>query len=296
MEFDPYKIGGAILGGLLGGQDSKQSQSSTKTPYGPATGWLNSSIAQGQNLQNLYSANPFSMGQQQAYTNSLGLSNTARGMVPGLVNQMGSQKFFDRANPLGRPTPFNFSNGDTSIAGAGATQLGGQGFAPITGSLGFSNPVAVGNGTAVASAGYMAPRTQDSSHERDGAQGKPSWYDTTTSQQRADFFGDNPWAAAITGFSNNAIAKANPYGLFDTAQAQRYAAETTANRDAAVAAAAAIAAPAIAPGTLEAQALAAAYAQQGGGGGGGSYDRDMASNRDSYSRTSEADQERGRYA
>ena len=288
-----YKVGGALLGGLLGGQDSKQSQSSTKTPYGPATGWLDSSIAQGQNLQNLYGSNPFSMGQQQAYTNSLGLSNTARGMVPGLVNQMGSQKFFDRSNPLARNTPFNFASGDTSIGGTG--QGGGQGFAPITGSLGFSNPAAVGNGTAATSAGYMGPRPQSGGHENDSAMGKPSWYDTTTSQQRADFFGDNPWAAAITGFGNNAIAKANPYGLFDVSQAQRYAAETTANRDAATAAAQAISSPSIAPGSLEAQALAAAYAQQGGGGG-GSYDRDMASNRDSYSRTSEADSERGRYA
>jgi hypothetical protein len=113
---DLFGIGGALLGGLLGGKDGQQSQTSTKQPYGPATGWLDSNIADGQALQNYYKQNPFSQAQQNAYGNSQALSDSFRSVMPGLNKQMSSTQYFDRSNPLARPQSFNFTGGDTSQA------------------------------------------------------------------------------------------------------------------------------------------------------------------------------------
>ena len=98
---DLFGLAGGLLG-ALGSGDSKQSQSTTKQPYGPATGWLDSNIADGIALQNYYKQNPFSTAQQNAYGNSLGLSNGFRNVMGGLNKQMSSTQYFDRSNPLAK--------------------------------------------------------------------------------------------------------------------------------------------------------------------------------------------------
>ena len=46
-----WNIGGALLGGLLGGQSSTQGTSNTANPYAPAQPWINSNINNDMNLQ-----------------------------------------------------------------------------------------------------------------------------------------------------------------------------------------------------------------------------------------------------
>ena len=60
MTLDPYSIGGAILGGLFGGQSSTQTQSANREPWGPAQDLLKSQIYNTGQLQNYYQQNPFS--------------------------------------------------------------------------------------------------------------------------------------------------------------------------------------------------------------------------------------------
>lgn len=116
------QIAGAVLGGLLGGQDGQQTSTVDKSPWAPAVPWLTDNLKSGQALQNYYTANPFSAAQQGAYNNSFNLSNAYRSALPGLLSQMQSSGF-DPTNPLQKPKGYDFSQ----LAGA----LGGN--------LGFSN-------------------------------------------------------------------------------------------------------------------------------------------------------------
>lgn len=108
-----WNIGGALLGGLLGGQSSTQTTS--KDPYAPAQPWINSNIQSGQNLQAQYQAQPLSLGQIQAYGNALGLTDGFRNQASSLVGQMNNMRQFDRNKPTQRATQFNFNSApDTS--------------------------------------------------------------------------------------------------------------------------------------------------------------------------------------
>lgn len=121
-----WDIGGALLGGLMGGSDSTQSSSNERTPWAPAQPWLQSNIGSGQTLQNSYQQNPFSQAQLNAYGNSAALTDNFRNTSASLIDQMNGMKQFDRSNPEAKPTQFNFST--PSGAQSGNT------------SLGFSNP------------------------------------------------------------------------------------------------------------------------------------------------------------
>lgn len=119
-----WEIGGALLGGLIGGDDTETS--SQKSPWAPAQPWLQSNINSGQTLQNFYQKNPFSQAQLNAYGNSAALTDNFRNTSASLIDQMNGMKQFDRANPEAKPTQFNFGGGDST----GGTD----------GSLGFTNP------------------------------------------------------------------------------------------------------------------------------------------------------------
>ena len=114
---DLFGLLGAGIGALSNSGSGSKSETTTSQPYGPATGWLNSNITDGQALQDYYKQNPFSQAQQNAYGNSLGLSNGFRNVMGGLNKQMSSTQYFDRSNPQARPQSYNFTGGDTSQAG-----------------------------------------------------------------------------------------------------------------------------------------------------------------------------------
>lgn len=94
-------------------------QTQTKEPWAAAQPWIMNNLQQGQNLQNAYTAQPFSQLQNDAYTNQGNQSAYMRQAIPSLLGQIGSQQVgFDRNNPNARPTAFNFN---------GAAQAGQQG-------------------------------------------------------------------------------------------------------------------------------------------------------------------------
>lgn len=121
-----WDIGGALLGGLIGGDDTETS--SQKSPWAPAQPWLQSNINSGQTLQNFYQKNPFSQAQLNAYGNSAALTDNFRNTSGSLINQMNGMKQFDRANPEAKPTQFNFGGSDSGSSTG------------TDGSLGFTNP------------------------------------------------------------------------------------------------------------------------------------------------------------
>jgi hypothetical protein len=107
-------VGAAI--GLVGDsmKDDKNggagSQTATKEPWAEAAPWLKGLLAQGQGLNDQYTAQPFSAQQQAAYNNQYGQSDYMRQLVPALLGQMsGQQVGFDRNNPTARPQGFNFN-------------------------------------------------------------------------------------------------------------------------------------------------------------------------------------------
>lgn len=115
-------IGGAavsVVGGALmnSGGSSKNggagTQTQSKEPWAPAQPWIMNNLAQGQNLQNAYMAQPFSALQNQAYNNQNNQSAYMRALVPDLLGQISGQQLgYDRSNPNARPTAFNFAGSD----------------------------------------------------------------------------------------------------------------------------------------------------------------------------------------
>ena len=111
MDFG--KIIGSVAGGLLGGIGSKKSSGGTeqvkKEPWEAAQPWLKNLLAEGQNLQSYYQANPFNQQQQQAYNNIFSDANMFRSQIaPGLFGKanemMGSnyqRRSFDRPGLVG---------------------------------------------------------------------------------------------------------------------------------------------------------------------------------------------------
>lgn len=105
-------------------------QTQTKEPWAAAQPWITSNLQQGQNLQNAYTAQPFSGLQNQAYQNQANQSAYMHGLVPNLLGQIsGQQVGFDRSNPNARPTAFNFGAADNAgqqSASAAAAQAASQ--------------------------------------------------------------------------------------------------------------------------------------------------------------------------
>lgn len=142
---DIWNIGGALLGGLLGGQDSKTSQTTTNNPYAPAQPWINANIGSGQRLQNFYQANPLSPGQIGAFANSFAGTQGYRDTANSLLGQMSNAQTFDRTNPLARPAMFNFQTPQQTTAGGGLL-------------AGYSNPFGASPAQAqAAQAAYFGP-------------------------------------------------------------------------------------------------------------------------------------------
>jgi len=215
---DWLSLGGALLGGLSSG-NSQQSTTADRSPWGPAQGWLTGNLGLGQSLQNSYMSNPLSQLQANAYGNSFATTGLGRNIAGRMLPQLSSTTFFDRTNPLGRPTPFSFVGGD--MGGAGTAQNGSLGLGGVM-PTGYG-PTVNSSGNGVAAIPTMANRYgSDGSHAESG----PSWYSTTTPEERMAFFQEHPTLGSITGFLNENIASA-PYigGMIDKNLAAQYAAE-----------------------------------------------------------------------
>lgn len=93
---------GSAVGGLMGGSSQGGTQTQDRSPWAAAQPWLKDNIAQGQKLQNFYSANPFNSLQQGAYGNILAGNDYLNSAVPGLLSQFSQPVGFNRANPNAR--------------------------------------------------------------------------------------------------------------------------------------------------------------------------------------------------
>lgn len=118
-------IGNAVMsdsGG--GGGGGAGSQTASKEPWAPLQPWIMGNAITGQNLQNGYTAQPFSALQNQAYANQNNQSAYMRAAVPSLLGQIsGQQVGFDRSNPNARPSAFSFDGlMAANKAGQGAAQ------------------------------------------------------------------------------------------------------------------------------------------------------------------------------
>jgi hypothetical protein len=120
------QIGGALIGGLLGGDEGGGSQTSQREPWKEAQPWLKDNIKLGQQLQNQYMQNPFSQQQQNAFSNAFGMSDAYRAMLPQLLQGLNGGQF-DRRNPLGRPQAMNFGGFNPQFTQMGAFKQGNQG-------------------------------------------------------------------------------------------------------------------------------------------------------------------------
>ena len=94
------QLGGAALG-AASSQDQEQTTTTKNEPWGPAQDWIKSNIAAGQALQQKYTDQPFSSGQQTAYGNLYGLLNSYNTeMLPGLLgNANAMSQGYDRYAP-----------------------------------------------------------------------------------------------------------------------------------------------------------------------------------------------------
>lgn len=94
------QLGGAALG-AASSQDQEQTTTTKNEPWGPAQDWIKNNIAAGQALQQKYTDQPFSPGQQTAYGNLYGLLNSYNTeMLPGLLsNANAMSQGYDRYAP-----------------------------------------------------------------------------------------------------------------------------------------------------------------------------------------------------
>ena len=112
---------GAVAGAVVGAVANKAlapsassgggagTTTNTKEPWAAAAPWIQQNLAQGQQLQQQYTDQPFSQAQQQAYTNQAAQSDYMRQLIPSLLGQMSNQTLgFDRNNPEAKPTAYNF--------------------------------------------------------------------------------------------------------------------------------------------------------------------------------------------
>jgi len=183
----------------LGNQSSTQSNTNTTQPYAAAQPWINSNIASGQSLQSQYQANPLSLGQISAYGNSLGLTDGFRNQASSLTSQMNNMAQFDRNNPTAKPTQFNFTDAPANTSSTFSTLLSSLPQA----SQGLLANQVIANATGVQGSG------SGSSYVSPGE----SWYQSTTPEQREQFFRENPMLAAISNYGIQAWQQMNPYNL-----------------------------------------------------------------------------------
>lgn len=121
-------VGSALSDNGGGGGGGAGSQTQSKEPWAPIQPWIMNNAVQGMNLQNAYTAQPFSALQNQAYANQNNQSAYMRAAVPSLLGQIsGQQVGFDRSNPNARPNAFSFDGlMKANQAGQGAAaQQGG---------------------------------------------------------------------------------------------------------------------------------------------------------------------------
>lgn len=105
---------GSAMSDKGGGGGGAGSQTQSKEPWAMAQPWILSNLVQGQNLQNAYTAQPFSNAQNQAYNNQNNQSAYMRALVPDLLGQISGQTLgFDRSNPNARPNAYNFASEGT---------------------------------------------------------------------------------------------------------------------------------------------------------------------------------------
>jgi hypothetical protein len=117
-------VGSALTSKSGGGAGT---QTATKEPWAAAQPWILNNLAQGQKLQDAYTAQPFSDAQNQAYANQNNQSAYMRALVPSLLGQMsGQQVGYDRSNPNARPAAFNFNGAGNGAGGGGAGGLLGM--------------------------------------------------------------------------------------------------------------------------------------------------------------------------
>lgn len=127
------QIAGAAIGGLLGGDGGGSQQTASRDPWQPTQEWLKNLIAQGQQLQGYYQANPFNSIQQQAYGNIVndgeGYRQTILPSLLGFANTLTSgQNSYDRRDPFKKPTGFNFPTNitpETTQANGNANYING---------------------------------------------------------------------------------------------------------------------------------------------------------------------------
>lgn len=78
-------VAGAVVGGLMGGDD-EQSQTASKDPWAPAVKPLTNSLNTGQDLERYYQQQPFNPLQQTAYQNLFSDLDSYRGQNNGMMN------------------------------------------------------------------------------------------------------------------------------------------------------------------------------------------------------------------
>ena len=147
----PWSIAAPVIGAVAssalsdsggGGGGGAGSSTQSKEPWAPLQPWIMGNAISGQNLQNAYTAQPFSGLQNAAYANQNNQSAYMRALVPSLLGQLGSQQLgYDRSNQNARPKAFDF-NGLLSPAANGQSPAAGQGgllTMLANGSMGSSN-------------------------------------------------------------------------------------------------------------------------------------------------------------
>lgn len=78
---------GPALGGLFGGDDDQQTQTSTNAPWAPAQPFMLRNLQDTEKLGNYYKKNPFNKQQIESYSNLFGDNNNFRSNIaPGLMN------------------------------------------------------------------------------------------------------------------------------------------------------------------------------------------------------------------
>ncbi len=81
------KFIGPVLGGLLGGGDDEQTQTSKNEPWAPAQPFMLRNLQDTEALGNYYKKNPFNQQQIQSYSNLFNDNNNFRSNIaPGLMN------------------------------------------------------------------------------------------------------------------------------------------------------------------------------------------------------------------
>jgi hypothetical protein len=226
IPLDPISIGGAILGGLFGGQSSTQTQTANREPWAPAQDLLKSQITNTGQLQNYYQQNPFSPMQQAAYRNAFAQNDSMRAAAPGVLQRLSSNQYFDRGQPLKMPQAFNFTPKTNDSLGLSGNA---QALSPLLDSL-FSNPYS--NGAIkpmtplVPAMGANTMTAADGQGGQGGNYASTSTPDYATAYSLAKMIGSPALMGYVTdgilGSSNNAAREADAMPSTTMGLAQGY--------------------------------------------------------------------------